>query len=136
MKAQILITSLLDERWTDVDLEIDKNEIDVYRDGGDFVMQKEIKLNLNRNNIIKINEQTKLYNICVSNIIGIVKDSDNQTLRIDCKSNTNNISGYYLIKVMKLENYYELIRYLELSNSFRNIIWSNRTHELDKKMKI
>ena len=139
MKAQLLITSLLDERWTDVDLEIDRNEIEVYRYGGDFVVKNESHRLQNRNknrNIHNPNERTKLHTINGNNITGIVKDSDNQTLRIDCKTNINNIAGYYLIKLMKLENYYELIKYLELSNSFRNIIWSNRTYELDKKMKI
>ncbi len=129
LNAKLLITSTLDEKWTDIFIDIKINEIFIYRSGGNLLINQNKLIK----NYINPNERTLLYIINSANMICIVKDIDNLSIRIDCKTNLNNLLGYYQIKFNKIESYTIFIKQVENSNHFRKIICSNRTFEPDKR---
>jgi hypothetical protein len=129
LNAKLLITSTLDEKWTDIFIDIKINEIFIYRSGGNLLINQNKLIK----NYINPNERTLLYIINSANMICIVKDIDNLSIRIDCKTNLNNLLGYYQIKFIKIESYNLFFKHIENSNNFRNILFLNRTYEQDKR---
>lgn len=127
MKACLLITSMLDERWTDVYIEVTGSDIKISRDGGELI-------NFGTKGYRdEPNKKTLLFTIHSINIIGIERDIDNIAIRIDYKSNHYSMLGYFQLKFKQQFDYNELVRQLETNNHFKYIVWSNRTAEQDKR---
>ena len=130
LEAQLLVTSMLDERWTNVYINSSNGELKFWRDGGDMVAtsnkQKIATKGQNRGSI----SRTQIFSIQIYNLIGIVKDSDNLTIQFNCKSNNYSNLGYALLKLNSIDNYNRFIKSLQ---NLKNIEWSNRTLDLDKR---
>jgi len=127
MRANLLITSMLDEKWTDVYIDIVGSDIKISRDGGELIYFGTKKYKE------EPHKKTLLFTIHHYNIMGLERDIDNMGLRIDCRSNYHNMLGYFQIKFKDQIDYTETVRQLESSSHFKNIVWTNRTKEQDKR---
>jgi hypothetical protein len=123
IKSNLLITSTLDEKWTEVYISIINYDIFVYRVGVDYLSSP-------KNNYKNINSEIKkinLHTIHNNFITNIVKDLENLAIRIDYHPSNYSISGYFSFKFNIVSDYNTFIKTIENSIHFKNIIWSNRT---------
>ena len=116
--CKILITSVLDEKWSDIICKLSKNEIIIFH-------KSYIPPNLRNKSLHSKFESEKLEKtsvLSISNITTISKDPDILSIRID----TN--QGYYQIK-LSLSDYSSFLSYIE---QFKHIVFQYRTKDQDK----
>jgi hypothetical protein len=125
IKCKLLITSVLNEIWEDVICKLSKNEIIIFYCNSYFKpFDNRARLGNSSKQILH-NKLEKTSILPIINIITIIKDPDNLSIRIDSRSINQ---GYYQIKFDRLD-YLTFLSYLE---QFKNIEFQYRTKEQDK----
>ena len=122
IKSNLLITSTLDEKWTEVYISIINYDIIVYRLGIDYLLSSN-NYHKNKNSEIK---KINLHTIHNNFITNIIRDFENLAIRIDYHPSNYSISGYFSFKFNNVSDYNTFIKTIENSIHFKNINWSNR----------
>ena len=133
--CQVLITTVLNEVWTDVFCQFSHNNTTSSLINNKLEFQfyrlETVKGSSSFNNKhTPETQQVNMFFINNSNINTIIKDPDNLSLLIDSKSNFHQSNGYFTIKFNTISDFWMIIKLLE---PFKHIHWSFRTSEQDKK---
>ena len=129
LHCQLLITTFLDEMWSDIIVESNKQTLKISREETIKTKEKYIidgKLKYNTSKTI-----SKCFEISLQNILLITKDPDTFIVRFDGKSTNSNSLGYIIFKFKSLEDYTSFIKYFD---QFKQIDQIYRTREQDKKL--
>lgn len=145
-KGKLLITTLLNEMWTDISFTPSKSDIKLYVSLS--YPYSDTKSNANNRFITSAQQRNKdnlivnnvlLSTIVYTNIIKIIVDPCSKSISIDVKLSSPNILGYYLLKFEELSNldYKVLISQLMDTNKYtlnaNIILFEYRTKEQEDK---
>jgi hypothetical protein len=133
LNASLLITSLIDEHWTNITLICNKiNGIKITIDNSFPIFNFS---NSNSKHKSSPSKHITLTTIPFSNINTFILDPDNFTIRIHTKSSSNTLTdGYYLIKFNERNqiDYNTFIQFItDIKSSFKHIKIEYRTKQQD-----
>jgi hypothetical protein len=139
-KAKLLLTTILNEDWTNINVKFLKTEIKLYiltsyPQYSTKVMERTITSAQRREKDI-INKNVLLSTIPYTTINKITIDPDVKGMSIDLKNISSNILGYYLIKFDQISNieYNSLLHYLtnDIFKINKHITFEYRTKEQER----
>jgi len=144
IRCKLLTTSVLDPVWSNVTLKLNKNDVQIFHDQPVFEGKKTKMQTIEK--VVKTSTSV----IQLANIVAVIQDPDTSTIRIDTKSNYFGTLGFYQLGFVKtgvkensfdasasqneLNNNYKIVLdYLQLNLGSKNIEFSYRTKEQEKR---
>ncbi len=128
-KGKLLITTILNNNWTDIQLILSKTDIKLFVKTSYPCVNP--SLNTKKKDMLEHN--VLLSTILYSTINKITIETENKSISIDVKLSTMNIIGYYLLSFQELSNLEFKILLNQLMDNSKNIVFQYRTKEQENK---